>query len=444
MKQIRFFLLLASLLDLITPITAQTIPVKGKYNGIMVTMEYVDGGTYHEDRIVSLKYGDEDLTKKIADLNRQISDLNRQITDLKNKEGKKPEPKTDTAQERRMWNLQRDNNKYQRQVDTLQKRVKLSRDSVQALEESVRLLKDSVNMLKDSLEKWTDVAVISTKLHTNQYVGAYYRLGCPWLMNDLLNQKSEGEQLWKRQVKMSHQIGIFWNSAPLKNTPLSFGVGLEYSRMQFAAGIGHLSETVADAVDSDNCSYTARLTYDNVVEDATLHYLNVPITLSIGKPYNNKISGYFQITLVPSFCVAHSLRDTGNYSLAGHYSQLENTQVNLDLVDFPQLGFGEYTLSGKTKELSVKGFVLLGRVSGGVYIPMCNIRRGETSQWSVRLGVNLDFALSPMSKQLEPDPMLKGSSYRLNQCNILAGKGCRFVNPSLEVGILYIINTNKL
>lgn len=445
MKKISIFLSLAIFLGCLGPLAAQK-PVAGRYKGHLVKMNYVSGNT--RDDIEYLEYDGMELTKKIDGLNSEIAKLNGQIKKLENQnpkpKNKNQGTKTDTAQERRMWELERANHNYRLQVDSLQEQIVFLKDSV-------RFWKDSLNKLNhviDSLIKSTsDLSGNRTGVdnlnRSGQHVGAYYRLGCSWLMNDLLNQRNDGELLWRRQVKLSHQIGLFWNSAPLKNTPLSFGVGLEYSRMRFAAGIGHLSETVEDAVDSDNCSYTAHLTYDNVVEDATLHYINVPITLSIGKPYNNRISGYFQITLVPSFCVGHSLKDTGNYSLAGHYSQLENTQVNLDLVEFPQLGFGDYTLSGKTKELSINNIVLLGRVSGGVYIPMCNLRRGETSQWAVRLGVNLDFALSPLSKQMAPDPKLKGASYRLNQCNILAGKGCRFVNPSLEVGIMYILGTKN-
>ena len=115
-------------------------------------------------------------------------------------------------------------------------------------------------------------------------------------------------------------------------------------------------------------------------------------------------------------------------------------EVDLDLND-PALGldFGNDILIGdREKAVSVNRFVLLGRLSGGFYLPLCNTHKGNTSQWVVKLGLNVDLTLTPIAKALDSDESYPDAVYRLNQYNILAGKGCRFVNPSLEVGLLYI------
>ena len=83
-------------------------------------------------------------------------------------------------------------------------------------------------------------------------------------------------------------------------------------------------------------------------------------------------------------------------------------------------------------------FLLAGRLAGGIYLPLCRVQQGKTSPWVVKLGVKVDFAITPVSKGLPEDEHLPGATYRLNQYNLLSGKGCRFINPGLEVGIMYI------
>lgn len=270
------------------------------------------------------------------------------------------------------------------------------------------------------------------------YIGLSYSFGMPLIFSPVMSQKDGlGQKIWSRRMTFAHQVGFYWGSRSLvDNGSLSLGVGIEYSRMRFAAGIGYLSDTLDGAIDRDNDFYTAYLTYKNVEETATLHYLGVPLTLSIGQPYHDRVSGYAQITLVPSFCLSSSFSASGFYDHEGYYSAMD-----LTLSDFPSLGFGHNMSLGNKENPDVNRFLLTGRVAGGIYLPLSQTQKGKTSPWVVKLGVKLDFSITSMSKGLPEEASFQNATYRLNQYNLMSSDGCRFLNPGLEVGIMYIVRT---
>lgn len=444
MKKITIFLSLAILLGCLGPLAAQK-PVAGRYKGHMVKMRYVSGNT--RDDIEYLEYDGVELTKKISDLNSKIDNLNSQIKKL---ESQSPKPKnknqgtkTDTAQERRMWELERDNHNYRIQVDSLQEQVLFLKDSV-------RFWKDSLNKLNhviDSLIKSTsDLSGNRTGVDnlngSGQHVGVYGSIGSPWLMNELLNGESP---MWS----FSFQGGLYWGSRSLlPNFPLSLGVGLEYSRVLLVAGMGHYYKAIdsidnVPIVDIDSDNYTARLTLLDVKEKATLRYLSIPLTLSIGQPYCDRISGYAQITVALSLCLKSSLSTTGNYNLEGYYSDW-----HLTLTEFPRLGFGsDQRIEEKKEELKVNGVLFTGRLAGGVYVPLCRIKQHETSPWVLKLGVKLDYSISPAAKKAEqedkPSRVVFNATDYITQNNFLSGGRFSFLNPGVEVGIMYIFGTKN-
>ena len=432
MKYLKFLVGFLLLFGAAGSLVAQTV-VTGKYNGYVVKMKYYKG---NPDLIQQLEYGlVNELNNTISKLKSEKSSLQKELNKLKGVPAQSNSGSDDSLQ-LRMLILERDLLSREKRIDSLNKRVEALNDSLLSFRRKLAV-------------KETNLPVPARSFSAGcPHFGIGYRIGIPLFFSPIFSQKdASGQAIWNRRITLSHQVGLYWGSRSLvKNGSLSLGLGLEYSRLRFSAGIGHLSETLDGAVDADQCNYTAFLTYDNVVESATLHYINIPLTLSIGQPYNDRISGYFQLTLAPSFCVSSTLSATGYYSLAGHYSQISNTEVSLYLDDFQPLGFGsdlDLTKRESEKEASVNRFVLLGRISGGVYFPLCNLRKEKTSQWAFKLGVNLDMALTPVSKQLDADPSFPDATYRLDQCNLLSVKACRFVNPSLEIGIMYIIKSKQ-
>lgn len=272
-------------------------------------------------------------------------------------------------------------------------------------------------------------------------IGIYYRIGSPWIFGEFMNQTNNTGGIWNRQMTLAHQLGFFWNSGSLtKKVGLTLGVGLEYNKTNLSTSIGYLTEIVEHAIDADGCQYTAFLSYMNVIEQADMHYISIPLTISLGQPHNNRISGYGQISFVPSYLVAAKYKVSGLYSCIGHYSEISGEAVDFTLENFPPLGFGrDFDLSDCDKTASAKSFVLLGRVSGGFYLPLCNTLKGQTSPWVFKVGVNLDIAMTSLSKGAH-DAVFSTAQYHINQYNLMSRDNTRYINPGIEVGLIYIFD----
>lgn len=435
MRYLKCILVLLLCLCCLNVVLGQT-EVTGKYKGHIVKMKYYRGSP---DDIQYLEYGlVTDLNKQIKKLEGDIAKMEKELKKLKGKSS----ASNDDDLERQLLIKERDLLACERSVDSLKRRVVAVRDSLVARE---NMLNDSVRALHAQLDEARKTG-FRTFSPGGPYFGVGYSIGMPLIFSSLLNQKMDsGESVWKRRVTFSHQVGIYWGSRSLvKKGSLSLGIGLEYSRLKFAAGIGQLSDTVRQATDSDQCNYTAFLSYRNVEESATLHYISIPLTLSFGQPYRDRISGYAQITLTPSFCIGSSLSASGNYSHKGYYSDLYGNSVNLTLDNFSALGFGpnrQVSDCGKTAEIN--RFLLTGRLAGGIYLPMCRVQQGKTSPWVFKLGVKMDFAITPVAKGMSDDTMLPEATYRLNQFNLMSGDGCRFVSFGLEAGIMYVFGNKN-
>lgn len=449
MKKIIFLLLIDILFAVVSPLFAQE-NVSGSYNGVRIKMRYVKDKL--NDDIREVKIGGKDL----ADMLNQLKQLQAQINE-KDKEIEELKEKIQTLGSGNGQGVSQIDNPNPKVVDSLLRQNKdlldekwKLEDQRNDLQDSVQNLKKSVRLLNDSLEKvnkqLADLLNVKPTKNTSSHVGAYYRIGSPLLFNSLLNQKEGSERFWHRQMTLSHQIGVYWNSASFSDKlSMTYGVGLEYSRMKFSAGIGQLSDSPYKFMDNDGDSCTAYLTYNNLRETATLRYISIPLTFSIGAPRADRISGYFQVSLIPSFLLKDSLSVGGKYSCMGHYDTISNQWVNLNLTNFPDLGFVEnQDIGGKrTKNSKVMNRVVFsGRLSGGVYIPLCNTTKGQISKWVVKLGANLDFSIPyKLRKEVESENInINNLDQYLSQYKIFSSSSSWSVNPSLEVGILYMFN----
>ncbi len=388
--------------------------VTGKYKGHVVKMKYYKGSP---DDIQYLEYGlVNELNKTVSRLENEKASLQKELNKLKGK----ATVSSDDSLQLQLIIQERDLLARERTIDSLNERVVVLSDSLQQLQ----------NVVNTPVTP-TDKNIRSSSADCSHF-GVSYSMGIPLLFSSALNHKDDMNQpLWNRRMTLSHQIGLYWGSRSLvRKGSLSLGVGLEYSRMRFVAAMTTFSDTL-DAVDEDNDTYTAYLTYRNVEESATLHYLSIPLTLSIGQPYHDRISGYFQLSLVPSFCLSSSYKTSGFYDLAGYYSQYDLTLDNFDA-----LGFGTYSVGELDEDWNANRFVLTGRVAGGIYLPMCRTQQGKTSPWVMKLGIKLDFSITPMAKGNQTDGLFKAAT-------AYSSDGCRFLDPALEVGIMYIFGTKN-
>ena len=99
-------------------------------------------------------------------------------------------------------------------------------------------------------------------------------------------------------------------------------------------------------------------------------------------------------------------------------------------------------MNEETKVADVSRFLLSGRLSAGFYVPFCNLRKKNICNCIFKFGVNVDFTFTTVAKEMASEASMSDAVYRLNQYNLLTGHGCRFVNPGLEVGLIYIIKKN--
>lgn len=425
MKRIQRCFLLFIVLLLGMQLPAQEI-VDGFYKGKKVWMKYYKGAS---PVIKELKYDNED----VSDLQKKVGELQKKLESCS---GTKPVNSPQGGDSKSQVDVLKDSLK-RLQLILWQKDYQASQQ-VEEYEKSLDDKTHQVDSLSNLLAGYRSKADDIFCMH----IGVQYRVGLPQLLNPLLMQlDGQGDKIWTRNLTLAHHVGLFYGTASLtKNFPLSIGVGVEYERLQFKAGIGYLYNTIQQAIDAEQDSYTAYITYNNVLEDVTLHYVNIPISLSLGQPCMNRMSGYGQFTLTPSVCIAQSFSSSGTYSHAGHYSQLSGTDVDLYLDDMPSLGFGNgFKMSDVQKAVSVNRFVLLGRLSAGFYLPLCNMKKGKSSPCVFKMGVSVDFTFTPIAKDMGADAAMPEAQYRLQQYNLLNGQGCRYVSPALEVGLLYLI-----
>ena len=383
-------------------------------------------------RLSSLQAKIDESEAKNKQLSKQVDELTEQNRQLSNQIGNQTTQKGEESEQ--IGKLTEKNQQLSAQVGELEGQNQQLTEQVDAL------TKANKQLVQDAKNRGVYVADASAA--SGHHIGLQYRIGIPFVFNQLLAQTDgESRKIWTKNLTLSHQVGLFYGSSSLSSkVPVTLGVGLEYSRVNLAAGIGHLNDTIGNAVDADNDSYSAFLEYRNVVEKVALHYVSVPLTLSFGQPRNDKVSGYGQITIAPGFCVAHTLSSTGTYDCTGHYSQLSGYDVDLYFDDFAPLGFGRnLDVNEGTKVADVSRFLLTGRLSAGLYMPLCNTRKGNTSQWVFKVGVNVDFSITTVAKEMASDSSMPDAIYRLSQYNLLSGHGCRIVNPGLEVGLVYII-----
>lgn len=363
---------------------------------------------------------DVKLLAKISELEKSIENKTTEIKGMSNDIASKT---SEISQ------LGKDLDKKNKEISKLQKEI----------DQKEKKIAELLNELNNSGS--TNTSLSDNKMQ----FGFHYRIGLPMIVNSFLKQTDNyGQLIWHKNQKLSHNVGFQWSSASLsKKTSILIGVGLEYSRIKLSVGIGNLNETIEKATDADLCPYTAYLSYHNIDEEVTLSYISIPLTLTLGQPHSNHISGYGQFTIAPAFCIGKKLQANGTYNLAGHYSKIGNYDVDLFLEDFKPLGFGKDLANPGNKNTSVNTFVLFGRVSGGVYIPLCNLKKGKTSSCILKMGVNLDLSITPLAKKAENNPELPDAHYNLNEYNILSGSNSRVVNPNFEIGLIYIFNPKK-
>lgn len=386
--------------------------VVGKYKGKSLILEYYKGTP---DIIKSIDY------EKVNDLEKEIATLKSQI--------KKPSGKDPKIVE-----------KLGLKIDSLIKEIGKLESENSSMTSEIGRNNDTINKLKplinkiigDLENKDREIAKLNNKVrgtaqdvaNAGSSLGFSIGLGMPFMQN-----KSLDKDIWAVDRPLSQQYSLYYESPLSSSNLVSWGLGVGITKYTLSAHFSSFGETVNGLVDVDGDLYNEIGKYNYVNEKVSLMYLDVPLFLSFGQARIHRIDGYFKIGITPSFNLQKKFQGEGTYNISGYYPTWD-----VALHDIDELNFSSHGSCYQEVDFQVNTFVLWGNISGGIHIPLSNLKEGKMAKFILKIGGKIDYSITPLSKQLnEP---VKGAAYRNNQSNILASK-TRILSPEIEIGIIF-------
>jgi len=223
-----------------------------------------------------------------------------------------------------------------------------------------------------------------------------------------------------------------------KPTLFAIEAGLGVSYLHKSCGFIEFSNTLSNYTDVDKNLCDVKLKYDNVKESFSLTYLDIPVSMEIGKLSQIKISGFLKLGVKASVLISKKVIQEGSYTSSGYYLDWD-CPIHGDRGDIPELGY--YTnKSLKDPEYNLSPFVLWGSISGGVNFPFSSIEKNRIATWILRVSAKLDYSLTPVSKKLNISELdFEGAKFRLHQSNMLGGNGSRIFSAGISVGLIYCL-----
>jgi len=422
--------------------------VVGKYEGKNVKLKYIKG---NPDIITSLEYElVTELKNQMAALKSEKNKLNADLDNLTNK-NKSLQNEIDrlNAETKGGGVITKGN---EAEIDSLKTIIsnlqsvkdKLTNDieKVNQNESSASALlaqkeQELANLKKelDKVKKGRDQKRVDY-LKSSASFGLSYAPGYTDLSGEII-----GNGIWNEKHKLSNQFNVFMEFKQLsEGAPLALGLGLGISSFKLEAGFSSFNETVEGQNDIDGDNYTAICAYSDVKENLSLAYLDIPLYVSLGVPRSGRISAYCKIGITPSINIQKRFEGVGKSNISGFYAD----GWNVTLHDIDELPFNSNgSCYENDVEYKVNPLVVWGNISGGVYIPLSNYKANNDARLIFKMGAKLDYSITSISKPIDEAAIIKDATYRLNQVNILAGKGTRILSPRVEIGLIYLFANPK-
>jgi len=265
--------------------------------------------------------------------------------------------------------------------------------------------------------------------------------GIPTITNALTNQ-----DFWDKRLGTGLSFGVnyrrhFFMSGITQGRevrrPRLFGVG-------GGLGISHLTqratmdynhtEIIRNFVDRDGDIADVTLSYRGVRERVSLTYLDIPLFFEIGRPSQVRLSGFFNAGIRASILVSNQFTGEGTFTSTGFYRR--DQDAGFKLYDIDALHYFTNRNAYINPDYDLSRFVLWGSLSGGINIPFSSLERNWVSPWILRVGVRIDYTLTPISGTI-PEPYFTGANFRINQSNMLGGSGSRIFRLGLDVSLIY-------
>jgi hypothetical protein len=261
--------------------------------------------------------------------------------------------------------------------------------------------------------------------------------GMPFISSDLL----AGDH-WNKNSGFAFQLGADFRKQftterilndRVVNYPTSFavGAGLGISSFSTSAEFENFSEQVTGLTDIDGHTFNADLSSRNVKEQLSLMYLDIPVYLEIGKPSKTKTKAWAKIGVKGSLLLSDNFKGEGQYTSKGFYPAW-----NVTLHDIPDLNYNTNKQCYENPEYKLNPFILWGNLSAGLSVPLSSPEKDVLRNTILKIGLKYDFTLTTISEGSAND-LFPGSSYRINQSNMLGGKGAGLQYLGLEIGLIY-------
>lgn len=227
---------------------------------------------------------------------------------------------------------------------------------------------------------------------------------------------------WAKDTRLCGRIAVYYGTPRLSESfPISIEAGLGMRRFAMAAHQDVAFEK-KDCTDIDGDAYQASLSTNDLKEQLTLAYLDIPICLCFGQPAKDRVTAYFKIGVTPSINLLSNFNSSGTYTLKGYYPQWDVTLENI-----PELGFGGGDYH-ENAAADISRFNLWGNAAFGVYVPF------KGTHFILNAGMKADYSI--LSIGTVSVDQYAGTPLR--EAGLLDAGGRVFI-PGVEVGLVYTI-----
>lgn len=427
---------------------AQTIKVKGTYQGKPITIEYQEGAS-GKDYVSSITYkpyedllkdkarieGDKNkLEKKANELEKQVKDLQKKLND----KGRGPVT-SDTAAER----LQKELSNAQSELNELKTSFVNKEKEIAQLERAILQwkndLQDTTKVLENTRRELVltnqlasqyaeDIAVIKEKkLDNHDAVNLRICLSSSSMNNNLTKQ-----EFWNQEATLGQSYQLTYTKYFSTESSVAITVGAGLGSYKFSANVPFMEETLRGTKDPDGEEMNISYLYSDIRENVSLTYLDIPIELHIGN--NTSLKGV-QLWIDAGIQLGVNLRSnfvgSGEYSNYGYYPQWDMHVNDAELLGLKSKAdvYNEYT------QWELNRMVLWVTSGVGAFIPL-----GDYSNWGVSIGARCAYSLTPISKEVATG----GAKFEIGTSNLLGGEGTRIFNLGVTLGLSYTLKPNKV
>lgn len=351
----KIFLIIAAILTTTTLVYSQQVQtVKGKTkDGKSINVQYIKGTA--QDYIQSVKYElvdelkaeNQSKQKSINDLQHQLNKANNTISDLREQlkranSGEASNTEMLEQKQAEINQLNEQNNQLEAQLREMQK-------------ENERLLRQ-VDSLKQANAR---LSQNNKRPASSPVIGIEGSFGAVTLLGNNLNNPWEKALSWNKQVAVYYGTGTLINSVPL-----TIEAGIGFHSLPLAANLDNYNVFGPEGNDSDGDPYQPQYIFNNCTEKLTMNCVDVPIRLCYEHSFNNKVSLYTKLGIMPTFILSSSLSNSP-YTRRGLY-----TNWNVYFDDVEELDFFSDGGAGSQSMTPDKRFTLNGNLAVGAYVPL--------------------------------------------------------------------------